>query len=399
MHHTPADTILFPASWTSLADAFSSAVIFTDSNGRLLHGNVRWQAMNRDERDTLYDLVSEWVRQSLAGSQTLSKTFFLSDHRSFRATCEPLKNEDNHFGMVRFQPGKAEKPEDDIVAIGRETAARWALLSARMNSVADVAAGLAHEINNPLGGLLQTVQLLSRNLSVEHERTRAQMQKTGFTEEEIEKFGRYIEERQLLYFLQIIGESGERARNMVAYMVEFSRQRPSEHHEVDLVTLLHRCIELAKLDTDMRKTYQFGRLPVELQANPPYIGGICVEQQAKYILLRALKRHAAGLHAADLQQQDFIPELHIELSYSDASSVVEFIDNGLPPDDEEIRLAADGTLEAVWSTQEKYFDLAVGSFLLYTYNHGRYIIEKNGQGGSTTRLVFPRKNGSSNHVA
>ena len=385
MQHNPVEIDAFPESWRTLIDANASPLILTDEQGRLLYGNPAWQAWSPDLRKPLLDVSAKLLQHDLSQPRSLSESLTLPGIGPVACTCELLEHRGKRFGMVRFKGNQQPDLEPGKVAIDRETAARWALLSARMNSVADVAAGLAHEINNPLGGLLQTVQLLSRNLSMDHERTRAQLEKIGFTEDEIDKLGRYVEDRQLLYFLQIIGESGERARAMVSYMVEFSRQRPAEHHEVDLVTLLKRCIELAKLDTDMRKIYQFARLPLDITADPSYIGGVCIEQQAKYVFLRALKRHAAGLHAAKQEKGEFTPDLRLELSYRDDRAVILFSDNGLPPTSEDIRLVEEGTLDAVWRTDESRFDLAVGSFLWQTFNDGGYTLSENDLGGLHNR--------------
>ncbi len=91
----------------------------------------------------------------------------------------------------------------------------------KMMSVGGLAAGMAHEINNPLGGILLGVQNILRRVSPEFKVNREKADEMDLNLEDIFK---YLEKQKIIYFLEVIQRSGERASDIVTNMLNFSRR-------------------------------------------------------------------------------------------------------------------------------------------------------------------------------
>ena len=131
-----------------------------------------------------------------------------------------------------------------------EKAHKSLLTSEKMASIGKLAATVAHEINNPLFGILTYARLVLRGLA------------------RVEGEGR----EDMVEQLQTIERESKRCGDLVKNLLTFSRQAPSHREPNDLNTIVHRAVMLVKHKLDMQsieliETLAEGLPPVECDAN------------------------------------------------------------------------------------------------------------------------------------
>jgi two-component system NtrC family sensor kinase len=131
-----------------------------------------------------------------------------------------------------------------------EKAHKVLLATEKMASVGKLAATVAHEINNPLFGILTYARLVLRNLMRMDVEGRDEMAEQ----------------------LQTIERESKRCGDLVKNLLTFSRQAPSNREPQDLNTIIHRATLLVKHKLDMqsielRESLAEGLPPVECDAN------------------------------------------------------------------------------------------------------------------------------------
>ncbi len=124
------------------------------------------------------------------------------------------------------------------------------LRSEKMASIGKLAATVAHEINNPLFGILTYARLVSRELG-KHE---------------------FAERDELVEQVQIIERESKRCGELVKNLLTFSRQAPSIREPNDLNTVVHRAVTLVKHKLEMQnieltETLLNDMPPVQCDAN------------------------------------------------------------------------------------------------------------------------------------
>jgi len=162
----------------------------------------------------------------------------------------------------------------------------------KMMSVGGLAAGMAHEINNPLGIILQSAQNVKRRISPDLAQNEQAAARAGTT---LEAIGEYFEERGLNEFLKDISDAGKRAAAIVTNMLNFSRKTESSMQPTDLADLIRRSIELAASDYDLKKRYDFRHIKIDLELDESLEKVRCIETKIEQVLLNLLKNAAQAM--------------------------------------------------------------------------------------------------------
>jgi PAS domain S-box-containing protein len=174
------------------------------------------------------------------------------------------------------------------------------LQSAKLASVGRLAAGVAHEINNPLGGMMQSAQLIQMALDTQRPHTRERLQAGGLDPEALE---RYLQTHNLPAYLEGIRSAGGRAAKIIEDLLSFSRKPSPVVTPHDLNRLIEQTLDLAATDYDLKRHYDFRDTEIVRELAPDLPKVACDGQQIQQVVLN-LVRNAAQAMAEEIEGGD-----------------------------------------------------------------------------------------------
>jgi PAS domain S-box-containing protein len=259
--------------------------------------------------------------------------------------------------------------------------------SEKMLSVGGLAAGMAHEINNPLAGIIQNVQVMRNRLSRGLARNRQAAEQSGTTIEAIES---YMEQRGIRSMIESIMVSGRRAAKIVENMLSFSRKGDSQLRPYDLAELLDKTVELASNDYDLKKKYDFRKIKISREYDPATPSVPCEATKIQQVFLNLLKNSAHAMvaeHSFEQSSGDSQPPMFILRLRPDGQQVrVEVEDNG-PGMDEITRKRV---FEPFFTTKDTGIGTGLGlsvSYFIITENHGGTMAVESAPGQGTKFII------------
>ncbi len=235
--------------------------------------------------------------------------------------------------------------------------------SEKMMSVGGLAAGMAHEINNPLAGILQNLQVMRNRITHTTDRNTSAAESAGTSLEAIQA---YMEDRELIKMMDSISEAGRRAAKIVDNMLSFSRKDEAYFAPNDIEEIIERSVELASNDYNLKKRFDFRHIQIirEIDSLDPIP---CESSQIQQVLLNLLSNSAQAI-AEDLEGSPE-PQITIRLKAEDDMALIEIEDNG-PGMDAETRKRA---FEPFFTTKDVGHGTGLGlsvSYFIITENHG-----------------------------
>ena len=250
--------------------------------------------------------------------------------------------------------------------------------SEKMVSVGGLAAGMAHEINNPLAGILQNAQVIRNRVSQDLPGNRAAAEELGV---DLELVRAYFERRGCLRMMDSIMESGHRAARIVENMLSFSRKGNVEMAKVDICALLDRTVELAANDYDLKKQYDFRRIKIEREYEPglPFVP--CEESKIQQVFFNLIRNGAQAM-ASKQSEACFVLRA---MSQGEAVRI-EIEDNG-PGLSENVRKRI---FEPFFTTKKVGEGTGLGlsvSYFIVVENHGGRMEVESVPGQGTTFVV------------
>jgi len=158
--------------------------------------------------------------------------------------------------------------------------------SEKMLTVGGLAAGMAHEINNPLSGILQSSQNILRRISPDLPENQSVANDLGL---DMDLMNRFHARRGVLDFLDGIREAAQRAGRIVSDMLTFSRRSTSEFTQVSINELLDTVVRIASNDYDLKKTYDFKKIKIVKEYDPALPVVYCDRVEIEQVLLNLIK--------------------------------------------------------------------------------------------------------------
>lgn len=235
--------------------------------------------------------------------------------------------------------------------------------SEKMLSVGGLAAGMAHEINNPLGAILHNVQNIRRRLSPQLPKNLEQAEQLGIPLEEV---NRYLQGREIPQLLDGIQQAGARAAKIVTHMLSFSRLSTRQMAPCDLPALIDQAVEIAGNDFDLAIGFDFKGQAIIRQFDPNLGPVPGTANELEQVLLNLLKNAAQAIHQ---RQDDSEPgRIVLRTRLNPPWAEIQVEDNGIGMS-ENVRKR---TFEPFFTTKEIGQGTGLGlsvSYFIITNNH------------------------------
>lgn len=235
--------------------------------------------------------------------------------------------------------------------------------SEKMLSVGGLAAGMAHEINNPLGAILHNVQNIRRRLSPELAKNQEVAGRAGVA---LSSINDYLCQREVPQLLDGIHSAGARAAKIVTHMLSFSRLSNRQMAPCNLPALIDQAVEIAGNDFDLAIGFDFKGQAISRQFDPALGPVMGTANELEQVLLNLLKNAAQAIH----QRAESSPAGRIVLrtKLSPPWAEIQVEDNGVGmPEDVRKR-----TFEPFFTTKDIGQGTGLGlsvSYFIITNNH------------------------------
>ncbi|MBN2389507.1 MAG: response regulator [Anaerolineae bacterium] len=372
----------------NITDSMPSALITLDTEGHVLTWNPAAEQFTHCAKEQLlgnlvWDLCPAIRHYQPLVDEVLATQHVAHRHREAVHTLDGVRYYDVHvFPLLSDAIAGVVLSIDD--ATQRVQLEDTMLQATKLASVGGLAAGMAHEINNPLGAMMQAAQFLELALNPQHPRTRARVETAGIDPERLEA---YMQERGLLDYIEGIRDMGARAAKIVSDLLSFARKGTSNRAPCNLNALLKQTVELAATDYDLKRQYDFRDIEIVYELASPLPEVSCDHQQIQQVLLNLIRNAAQAM--ADKRAEvgtDYIPQLLLRTSVVESSVRVEVADNGPGiPEAVQRRL-----FEPFFTTKEVGEGTGLGLWLCWSIiherHHGRIWVEPQQPCG--TRFAF-----------
>jgi len=256
--------------------------------------------------------------------------------------------------------------------------------SEKMMSVGGLAAGIAHEINNPLAGILQSVQVLMNRLDSKFAKNLQDAEETGT---DLEILHNYLDRRGIYRLLDGIRGAASQAAQIVHNMLAFSRTVPEQREAFEayhLTQLLDQTVDLLASDYNLGQGYDFRRVKIIRDYLPEVPKIPCAGALIQQVFFNMLKNSGQALssNAGGIAE----PCITLRVSRHQKMVRVEIADNG-PGMPATIR---DRVFEPFFTTKSigkgTGLGMSVSYFIVTEYHHGS--IEVESEPGQGTKFII-----------
>lgn len=322
--------------YRSVMEATPDPVIVYDKQGRVLYLNPSFSRIFGWKLEELINKRIDFVpeeckKETMAAVKMAMELGYVSDFESRRITKtgEILEVSVSAAGY-RNEVGKLLGIVVNIRDMTELKKTRQLMIQTeKMISVGGLAAGMAHEINNPLAGILQNSQVIQNRLfePMQANLTIAEKNQLSFKD-----MSGYLNDRKIPKLLENIMASGTQAAKIVEDMLSFSRKDQDQFKSIAMDTLIDQALELGRHDFDLSKKYDFKSILIAKEYPEAIPEIFCVPNQIQQVLFNILKNAAyAMFHAEDV---DRAPQIIFRVNTSESWVILEIEDNGPGMDDE-----------------------------------------------------------------
>jgi len=369
-------------------NSMSAMLMGLDKNGKVCHWNKTCEKYlnitEKEARDrSLLELVPAWKKYTSIVTDALrDKTIKRQEKIKLKIT-----EKEHYFNLVVYPLGFSDggviiKVED---VTDKVRAQNTIIRNEKMNSVGILATGLAHELNNPLGAILQGVQNVHRRLDPALPKNKEVAEQCDV---DLEKIFIYLQKRDIISFLTVIIVVGERATQIVKNVLKFNRQDEAVMRPINIHKVIDETVEFLGNDYELKKFMDFKKIEIVKNYDKNLTSLPCFGVEMEQAILHVLKNSAFALTKFS---GDKVPKIVISTQVKEETALLIFNDNG-PGMDANSKLHA---FEPFFTTREvgqgMGLGLAISYFIVVEKHHGEIEIESDPGKGATIIFRLPLK--------
>jgi len=253
--------------------------------------------------------------------------------------------------------------------------------SEKMLSVGGLAAGMAHEINNPLAGMLQNAQVILNRLTQKMQKNDEVAKECNTTFEAIQSF---MEKRKIIEMLEAINITGKRASKIVENMLSFSRKSETRFSSHDIRKILDDTIELAASDYDLKKKYDFRKIKIIKEYDEVSLVN-CERSNLQQVFLNVIRNGAQSMIDEDKQKPCFT----FRVKQENEMVRIEIEDNGSGMDEESRQHAFEPFFTTKDVSAGTGLGLSVSYFIITEQHRGKMSVESSKGIGTKVSIDLP----------
>jgi len=378
----------------SLIDAMPSLLIGIDHNARIKQWNLEAQKICGLTFEQVngcpfievlpwLEKIEEEIVQTLhKGTRNKISRFHWSSNNGDKLVdivINPLSSEQYMGAVIRIDDVTEKVRLDELI-----------MQTEKMMSVGGLAAGMAHEINNPLASIIQNTQVITQRLSPDLAKNRICAETLGIN---MEILAKYLSERQISRMLASILESGQRVGEIVSNMSSFSRENELIRSEkriselLDVAELLDLTMDLTTKDYDLKKKHNIR----EIKLNRNYADKLpkiwCVPEQLKQVFFNLIQNAAQAM--SSWVEMKVPPQIDLTIQQIEQMLSIEISDNGPGIDLQNQKRI----FEPFFTTKDVGLGTGLGlsvSYFIITENHqGQLSVSSRPGQGSCFKILLP----------
>ncbi len=366
-------------------DSMPSILIGVDMNGRVMQWNREAERLTGIAATDAEGLLLSQVFPRLSGYLVRVQEVIESGIPAVEQRVPYADNGETRYESITVYPLVAQHVTGAVIRIDDVTEKvrieDLMIQSEKMLSVGGLAAGMAHEINNPLAGILQNLQVVQNRLSPALPKNSEVAATFDIRMEDVEA---YMKARGVDAMFRAISDSAKRAAQLVQNMLSFSRKSDSSFTSQDIRRLMDDTLVLAANDYDLKKKYDFRKIEIRKEYGSDIPAVPCEVTNIQQVFLNILRNAAYAL--SEREWVDEAPRLTIRIAGEEQAVRIEIADNG-PGMAENIRKRI---FEPFFTTKPVGLGTGLGMSISYFIIHDQHkgTIEVNSMPGQGATFII-----------
>ncbi len=256
--------------------------------------------------------------------------------------------------------------------------------SERVKAFGGLASGMAHEINNPLAGIIQNIAVLESRL-INADKNMNNIIVADKHSVNLNNLNLYMEERNIYKIVSTIKDSGERISQVVKNMLNFSKKKNIVHAKNNLHSIIDSSLVLSSSDFNVNNKYDFKSVDIVKFYLDREIKLICNMSEIQQVLFNILHYSAHVMLESKIEN----PKITIFTGISDGSATVTIEDNGPGMDEDAISKIFKPFYTSNLKEIGSGLSLSISQFIIVTNHKGELLIESKLGKGSKFIIKLP----------